>query len=259
MRRGVLIVTWILTMALMFAAGAQSQDEDVLIDQCRGQGGDWNRETQECRQHISLNLDIEVPFQYAYGTEPADLLIWRTYSPYLRELRDSFIQEWNAGRISQLGLPGWQMNVDYEAYRHSDAVMTLAFHVMQSTGTRDYLPLDDHFMKTFTFDFASNTLIEWSDLFREGVDPRAIIDPIVTADLHEQLRQYDDDPLLNTTPGGNRESWFALDEDALILFYWSFEVAKDFVARDADPILEVRIPLAELSDVLAPRFRPESG
>ena len=256
MKRGAWITVWLLSMALLAAAGAQSQDDDVSY-QCWEQGGVWNQDSQECHQHVNFSIDVEIPLEYAYSSDPGDFLVWSTYNQYLAELRDSFIQQWNDYPPARLGLPGWRMDVDYAEYHHDD-IMTLAFHVMQSTGTRDYVPQDDHFMKTFTFDLASNTLIEWSDLFRQEADPWPTIDPIIRADLRDQLRQYDDDPLPRKIGLNNREPWFALDGDDLILFYWSFEVAKDFVALEADPILQVRIPLSRLSDILAPRFLPET-
>jgi peptidoglycan-N-acetylglucosamine deacetylase len=165
---------------------------------------------------------------------------------FVAEQKSLFLQYLNIDSVDLLpaSYAPWTLTMDYETTNHSDDVISIVYTISEYTGGAH----PNSYFRTFTFNLTENELIEFDDLFIEGASPLETIAPLVQADLTEQMGEFADAEWIERGTGEDPLNYqnFALTEDELIFYFPPYQVA-----AYAAGTFEVRIPLSDLSGILA--------
>lgn len=217
------------------SAGLMAQDGQCLF------GGFPDETNTDCRYQVGIDIDFSYPVwvnQYDFALQ--------TIREFLMVTRDEF-WEFASMSLDTMFTP-WSLQTNYEVYSFSDSVRSIVFTVTgYSGGAHPY-----SFFQTFTFDLAGERQILLMDLFQPGIDPLAVISPMVHADLMTQMADFGDAQWIETGTGTNPDNYqrFALTDEALIFFFDAYQVAP----YAAGPF-EVSLPLENIASILASEFQ----
>jgi hypothetical protein len=236
-RRLLIVITLLAMLLAVLPAAAQ---DDALQTACEDIWGDWNAETQRCESSVTYTIDIQYPIEYAaydFVLEPVKALIEQQRNDILglRPFLDTPLDP----------SPGYSLNLTYERYQHSEAVVSLVYTVAYYSGGAH--PNSNY--ETFTFDLDAGQRLTFDDVFPAANHPLDVISPLAIAQLTEQQGEYADAEWIAQGAGPDAANFqdFALTEDSVIFFFEPYQVA----AYAYGPS-QVEIPLAELAGVISP-------
>lgn len=233
---------WLASVLCMFvlvagAASAQADDEA-----CMYKGGSLTDGV--CVLSASAEIKVDYPLELAQNE-----IVASTIDPFIQQSKDSFLQVLSGPFIPAPG--PYVLDISYEIVSHSDTVVSLVFAIYDFTGGAH----GNTYFQTFTFDLAAGTVITLSDIFTDTAQALEVIAPLAEADLVQQFTDagapdFDADWLHEgTSPDAMNYVNFALDATDLVFYFPPYQVAAYAFGSQT-----VRIPLADLSTVLAPGF-----
>lgn len=237
-RRLLIVIVSLLALTLALPVAAQD-DADALQAACEDLWGTWNAETQKCENNITYSVSIEYPVEYAQYdvvTAPVNALINQQRDELLgaRPYVDSPLDP----------SPGYELDLSYDAYAHSDTVVSLLYTVFAYMGGAH----PNTTYETFTFDLDAGEQLSLYDIFPEANNPLDVIAPIAEAAQIEQQGDYADENWIaqGTAPTLDNYRDFVLTENSIIFFFEPYQVA----AYAYGPS-QVEIPLADLTSIMA--------
>lgn len=219
------------------AVFAQTDAEDA----CLQKGGTLT--DGQCVLSTTLEITVDYPLEWAENE-----LVTGVVDPFIQTSRSNF--------VLLLGddfspAPGpYALDISYETFTHSETMTSLVFTIYDFMGGAH----GNTMYRTFTFDFANDRVIALDDLFTSTPDALALIAPIAQAQVTEHLgADMIDEQWLEDGTGTEPENYadFALDGDELVFYFPPYQVAAYAAGTQV-----VRIPLVDLSGVLAPEFAP---
>lgn len=236
-----LLLATTLCMFVLVAGAVSAQTDD---DACMQKGGiltDGN-----CVLSASAEIKVDYPLELAQNE-----IVASTIDPFIQQSKDDFLQILSGPFIPAPG--PYALDISYEVVRHSDTVVSLVFTTYDFTGGAH----GNTAFRTFTFDLAAGTVITLDDLFTDTAQALEVISPLAEADIAQQFTDagapdFDTDWLhQGTSPDPANYPNFALDATDLVFYFPPYQVAAYAFGTQT-----VRIPLADLSSVLAPEFAP---
>lgn len=237
MKRLLLAATLCMFVLVAGAASAQT-DEDA----CMQKGGTLTDGV--CVLSAAAEIKVDYPLELAQNE-----IVTSTIDPFIQQAKDSFLQVLSGPFFPAPG--PYALDISYEIVNHSDTVVSLVFTIYDFTGGAH----GNTAFQTFTFDLAAGTVITLDDLFTDTTQALEVIAPLAEAYLTDDFTEvvgadFDADWLhQGTSPDAANYVNFALDATDLIFYFPPYQVAAYAFGSQT-----VRIPLADLSSVLAPEF-----
>jgi hypothetical protein len=232
----------LLVVAVIGVGTAAAQDgQGGQGDPCFAKGGQFDTEQQKCVIKAGIEIDITYPLevmQYPFVEQTAD--------SFLTDTRSQFISEFSSMGAGVYSPAPWGLYIDYEIFQFSPDVLSLKFTISNYTGGAH----GNQYFQTYTFDLTQNRVLKLSELFQPGADILGSLAPIAQQDLAVQLGEFADPQWIQDgTSSLDAYTSFAVTPDALVFFFAPYQVA----AYAAGP-QTVKIPLAQISGILAPPF-----
>ncbi len=223
-------------------ASAQDDSQATLTpdEACLQKGG--NMTDGQCILSADMKISVQYPLDLAQNAFVAD-----TIDPFIEQTKNDFLSALEQGFIP--GSSQYELDVNTEQMQYSDDVVSLVFSVYGymggAHGTSSY--------QTFTFDLAAGEVVTLDEVFQPDSDYLSVIDPLVEQALKDQIGDMIDPDWLTQGTGVDPENYrhFALDSDAMVFYFDQYQVAAGAAGTQS-----VRIPLSEISDVLAPEYAP---
>jgi hypothetical protein len=185
--------------------GQQSQSAAGQRSACADLGGTSDAKGI-CRANISGH-GYEIRFTF-----PVDYPDQKTLSDYLTHRREEFIGV--AAERLRDGRP-YELDTVADAYHSGTAASgtkSLVFKQYSDSGGAH--PTTN--FQAFTYDQAKGAAVTLDTLFKRGVDPVAVLDPIVRREFEKVSDDYG--PVGENTLGASTYQNFALTDDAVIFF-----------------------------------------
>jgi hypothetical protein len=207
------------------ATGAQSA--------CAALGGTIETD-QRCQVEI-VTADYEIGFNL-----PVDYPDQQTLTDYLTQERDEFI-DYIADRPPR-GFP-YRLDVRATAYHSGTPTSGTVSLVVARSSDEGAHPVTHY--DAFTHDVGTGVPITLDTLFKPGIQPVEVLDPIVRREL-EKKSQGQENPMPDNTLGARMYENFAITDEAVIFFIgqgaWLSQLAGS---------QQISVPRSELASVLA--------
>jgi hypothetical protein len=227
-RKPLIALAAAVVLATMLSAPASAQPTS-----CADLGGTVEAD-QICHieaKTAKYTLDIDYPLDYPDQ---------RALTDFVKQDRDDFVN-------FVATLPARDFPYDHGLHPHTyrsgtkdSGTVSVVFEDYGDTGAHPVTGFD-----AFSYDLGAHTPITFGALFEPGVDPVAVLDPIVQREMEKHWQGYQD-PAPHNTLGDRVYQNFALTDDAVIFFIpqgmWLPEVAGPQRAS---------VPRSELASVLA--------
>ena len=244
-------------VALVTASGASASAPAF----CAELGGQWDG--QNCRSSVTSERQATREITMAI---PGDLIDNPASSPAIRPyLRDLF-NNWRSKGAAMVQ-DSWGTE-DYQVFGHGSALSVVFHETYHAAGTELM-----NAYRTFTFDMATGTPLQLSDITQPGVDPLVAIPPLAAPVIQAALDRAPPPHNPGTYPftldrwtpdqvfSGGYKAW-ALTPDELIIYMPDYPVAHDSPIQYDQltqwsmngGVVQAHIPLAVLSPVLRPGF-----
>lgn len=212
---------------------------------CLESGGFVDDETGDCTRNTSIEIEVDLPVEYADMPFVMDEL-----NTVIDTETQSFIDIFIEASSDVRYIRGWFLEMHYNEVRHSDTIFTVVFSNYMFTGGAHGIP----YRSSHTFDTESETILTLDDVFIDVDTALVEIAPLAVDKLTELFDGATDTDWIedgtDPTEPENYAIW-GLSEDSFIIYFSAYQVAP-YVA--GQPTIE--IPLSELSDVLEPAFVP---
>lgn len=231
--------------------GTASDDEITLTDEpqqtleevCISKGYTWDTTDISCvyTQEGDPIIEIHYPIEWAARVP----LIERTVDTYLANYRHDFDVMFEQNRHPGQG--AFQLELLFEVHQHSEDVVSIQWNESFYTGGAH----PGFGYTTFTFDFADGIVVDFEDLFAEGVDPlTAVMQPVRDA-LTNMQGEFSDAQFINDGTDDLRDyQHFVLTHNALVILFEPYAVAPGAAGPS-----EVVLPLSDYGDLLRPQYR----
>lgn len=233
-----LMAALMLGVLCLTAGGVAAQEQECL--QKGGNLGDDGKCTLSATMHISVDYPLDL------AQNP---LIASAIDPYIQQTKNDLLKFLMEG--FNPGPAQYELDITYDTAQHGEDILSLIFTEYIYTGGAH----PTTFFQTFTFDLSADRLLALDDLFQPGSNPFTVLGPIVEDLLRQQLAAVGvaDDQFIHSGSGENPDNYqnFALDGDDLVFYFPPAQVAAHAAGAQT-----VRVPLSQLSGILAPQFAP---
>ena len=232
------IIAVLIVSASLPRAAAQEDD-------CLQKGGMWDSAQQKCLINVDITVKIDYPLDLAKTA-----FIGQVVDQFLADQRTAFLNPLTEDRLYYSPGP-LTLQIDYDTSNFSDQIVNLKFTVYAFEGGAH----GNTTTTTYTFDLGQQRVLSLSDLFVPGADPLSEIGPLVEADLDARLttdlNHLSDVDWIHQGTGENPDNYrsWTIMPDGLTFYFDPVQVAA-YVAGTQT----VTIPLAQLSNILAPPF-----
>jgi hypothetical protein len=244
-------ILMVLALIVLCACSLQpaSSTETVIIPApersslCEQKGYTWNSDSTCTFEEENEEYRIEIAYPIELLPSP---LIETALDNYIADYRANFMQQVADGNPTPPAAP-WFFEMKYTVYHHSPTVLSVQFSELWFLGGAHH----NATLKSFSFDLEANQLLAFEDLFEEGVDVLAVIQPLARAALVETMNargiMIDETnlTLLMDTDELNDFRNFALTESHLLLSLGSYPLAPHLSDQG-----NVQIPLSALAGSL---------
>lgn len=234
-----LLLATALCMFVLVAGAASAQTDD---EACMQKGGTLTDGV--CVLSAAAEITVDYPLELAQNE-----IVASTIDPFIQDTKTNFLQVLSGPFFPAPG--PYALDITYETVSHSDTVVSIVFTIYDFTGGAH----GNTIFQTFTFDLAAGTVLTLDDLFTDTAQALEVISPLAEAYLTTYFTEtvgadFDADWLhQGTSPDAVNYANFALDETDIIFYFPPYQVAAYAFGPQT-----VRIPLADLSSVLAPEF-----
>ena len=187
-----------------------------------------------CRAHTS-GAGYEITFTF-----PVDYPDQQALSDYLTHRRDEFI---GFAAERSPGSRPYELDAVADAYHSgppTSGTKSLVFDQYSDSGGAHPVT----FFQAFTYDLAKSAAVTLDTLFKPGIDPVEVLDPIVRREFDKVSNDYG--PVGENTLGARTYQNFAITDDAVIFFIGQGQ----WLPQVAGP-RKVSVPRTELESVLA--------
>jgi hypothetical protein len=215
------------------------------------------------RTFTDSNRFYEVTAKYPSATpleEEGDAAAVAAMEAYIQQQARDFAANANVGLMSPeeaaLAFPDGRMytlDIDYSTATGPRTVSYTFTLLADTLGAHPNVGF-----RTFTFDTKTGAELKLSDLFRPGSQHLQVVSARANEYLARTLRERMESLVINeemlaagTRPVADNFQWFRIEGSTLILIFPPYQVAPYALGT-----LEVPLPLAQLSGILRPEYRP---
>lgn len=211
-------------------------------DHCTEIGGVTDEEGR-CIQHAAIQITVDYPMEASHVSDALTAAIDEIIAGSFNE-----IVGWFSEGFQPVPVPGWSLNIEHEILDGPGTVSVVFSRYSYTGGANgiaEYI--------TVTSAIVGGELLALPDLFLDGVDPYATLQPLAVAALTEQLGDAAVPDFIDagTAPTPENYADWALTTDSLMLYFDEYQVAPGAAGPQA-----ITLPLSALADVLQPQFLP---
>ncbi len=211
-------------------------------DHCTEIGGVTDDEGR-CIQHAALEITVDYPMEASHISDALTAAMDEIIASSFDD-----IVGWFSEGFQPVPVPGWTLIMEHEILDGPGTVSVVFSRYSYTGGANgiaEYL--------TVSATIVGGDLLTLPDLFLEGVDPYATLQPLAAAALTEQFGEAAVTDFIETGTAPTPENYadWALTTDSLMLYFDEYQVAPGAAGPQA-----IALPLSALADVLQPQYLP---